>query len=41
MRMMSGGPCSHYDCSNRNVFGYCNTTVCINVEKADFVEEEA
>lgn len=23
-------PCLHYDCSNRNSFGYCKTTVCIN-----------
>lgn len=30
MRTMSGGPCLHYDCPNRNIFGYCNTTVCIN-----------
>lgn len=30
MRTMSGGPCLHYDCSNRNGFGYCKTTVCIN-----------
>ena len=30
MRTMSGGPCLHYDCSNRNSFGYCRTTVCIN-----------
>ena len=30
MRTMSGGPCLHYDCSNRNSFGYCKTTVCIN-----------
>lgn len=30
MRTMSGSPCLHYDCSNRNSFGYCNTTVCIN-----------
>lgn len=27
---MSGSPCRHYDCSNRNSFGYCKTTVCIN-----------
>lgn len=30
MRTMSGGPCQHYDCSNRNSFGYCKTTACIN-----------
>lgn len=30
MRTMGGGPCLHYDCSNRNSFGYCRTTVCIN-----------
>lgn len=30
MRTMSGSPCVHYDCSNRNSFGYCKTTVCIN-----------
>lgn len=30
MRTMSGGPCLHYDCSNRSSFGYCKTTVCIN-----------
>lgn len=30
MGTMSGGPCTHYDCSNRNSFGYCKTTVCIN-----------
>ena len=30
MRTMSGSPCLHYDCSNRNSFGYCKTTVCIN-----------
>ena len=30
MRTMSGSPCFHYGCSNRNSFGYCNTTVCIN-----------
>lgn len=30
MRTMSGGPCLHYDCSNRNSFGYCKTTACIN-----------
>jgi len=30
MRTMSGSPCLHYDCSNRNSFGYCRTTVCIN-----------
>jgi len=27
---MSGVPCLHFDCSNRNSFGYCQTTVCIN-----------
>lgn len=27
---MSGRPCLHYGCSNRNSFGYCKTTVCIN-----------
>ena len=30
MRTMSGGPCLHYDCTNRNSFGYCRTSVCIN-----------
>ena len=30
MRTMSGGQCSHYDCANRNSFGYCKTTACIN-----------
>jgi len=30
MRTMSGGLCLHYDCSNRNSFGYCKTTACIN-----------
>lgn len=30
MKTMSGGRCYHYDCSNRNSFGYCKTTVCIN-----------
>ena len=30
MRDMSGGPCLHFDCTNRNSFGYCRTTVCIN-----------
>ena len=30
VRTMSGGPCLHYDCSHRNSFGYCKTTVCIN-----------
>ena len=30
MRTMSGGPCTHYDCTNRNSFGYCKTTACIN-----------
>lgn len=30
MRTMSGSPCLHYDCPNRNSFGYCKTTVCIN-----------
>ena len=30
MRTMSGGPCLHYDCTNRNSFGYCKTTACIN-----------
>ena len=30
MRTMSGSPCLHYGCSNRNSFGYCKTTVCIN-----------
>lgn len=30
MRTMSGSPCLHYDCSNRNSFGYCKTAVCIN-----------
>ncbi len=24
------GPCPHYDCTNRNSFGYCNSTACIN-----------
>lgn len=31
MRTMSGSLCLHYDCSNRNSFGYCKTPVCINV----------
>lgn len=30
MRIMTGGPCLHYNCSNRNSFGYCKTTACIN-----------
>lgn len=30
MGTMSGSPCLHYDCSNRNSFGYCKTTACIN-----------
>lgn len=30
MKTMSGSPCLHHDCSNRNSFGYCQTTVCIN-----------
>ena len=30
MRIMSGGPCLHFDCTNRNSFGYCKTTACIN-----------
>ena len=30
MRTMSGDPCLHYDCTNRNSFGYCKTTACIN-----------
>ena len=30
MRTMSGGPCLYYDCSNKNSFGYCKTTACIN-----------
>lgn len=30
MRTMSGGFCLHYNCSNRNSFGYCKTPVCIN-----------
>lgn len=30
MRTMSGSPCLHFDCTNRNSFGYCRTTVCIN-----------
>lgn len=30
MKTMSGGPCLHYDCTNRNSFGYCKTTACIN-----------
>lgn len=30
MGTMSGGPCQHFDCSNRNSFGYCRTTACIN-----------
>lgn len=41
MRTMSGGFCLHYDCSNRNSFGYCKTTACINEhyqqEQLDFV----
>lgn len=24
------GPCPHYDCTNRNSFGYCDSTACIN-----------
>ena len=24
------GPCPYYDCTNRNSFGYCKTTACIN-----------
>lgn len=24
------GICMHYDCTNRNSFGYCKTTACIN-----------
>lgn len=24
------GLCMHYDCTNRNSFGYCKTTACIN-----------
>ena len=27
---MSSSYCPHYVCSNRNSFGYCKTTVCIN-----------
>lgn len=23
-------PCLHYDCENRNSFGYCKTTACIH-----------
>lgn len=23
-------PCLHYECTNRNSFGYCKTTACIN-----------
>ena len=30
MKTMSGDPCLHYDCTNRNSFGYCKTTACIN-----------
>ena len=30
MGAMDGGPCLHYDCTNRNSFGYCRTTACIN-----------
>ena len=30
MRIISVSPCRHFDCSNRNSFGYCKTTVCIN-----------
>ena len=30
MRIISVSPCKHFDCSNRNSFGYCKTTVCIN-----------
>lgn len=30
MRTMNDGPCPYYDCSNRNSFGYCKTTACIN-----------
>lgn len=28
--MVDGGPCPHYDCEDRNSFGYCKTTACIN-----------
>ena len=27
---MNSSPCLHYDCTNRNSFGYCKTTACIN-----------
>lgn len=27
---MSVGPCMHFDCQNKNSFGYCKTTACIN-----------
>ena len=27
-------PCYHYDCINRNSFGYCLSTVCINQKYA-------
>lgn len=30
MTTMNGGSCLHYDCSNRNSFGQCRSTVCIN-----------
>lgn len=30
MRTMSGGLCPYYDCTNKNGFGYCKTTACIN-----------
>ena len=30
MRTMSSSPCLHFDCLNKNSFGYCRTSVCIN-----------
>lgn len=30
MGIIKVGICPHYDCSNRDSFGYCKTTVCIN-----------
>ena len=33
------GPCKHYECTNRNSFGYCRTTACINERhKNEWVE---
>lgn len=42
MRTMSGGPCTHYDCTNRNAFGYCKTTACINQDySTEWIESTA